>query len=122
MSRKTLTRTTRRIGIALAIAALAVPAAAQAHPVGLIGQAPGSQSTFVPTDPGQQRIAEQGTSRNHPYVPVSIGQPATASAVDDSGFQWSDALIGAGITAAVLLLAFGGATVARRQGRRLGYR
>jgi hypothetical protein len=38
-----------------------------------------------------------------------------------STFDWTDALIGAGVTAAIMALALGGALVARRQGR-LGYR
>jgi hypothetical protein len=137
MSRKKLTRRTRRIGIALLFAALAIPATAQAHPAGNTGPGGGpnhgsAPQIYVPTDPGHARLNQQASPA---FVPSDPGlarvleagtndtraASQTVSTADSSGFSWDDALIGAGVTAALMLLAVGGALVARRQGR-LGYR
>jgi len=135
MTRSTFSKRTRRIGIALAIAALAVPTAAQAYPEGVHHQSSSKEWIFVPSDPGQQRlihpaspafvpmdpgqfrITDQSAPRTHTYTPLTVTQPSTPVTVTtDSGFDWTDALIGAGVTAGLLMLAFGGAILARRQG------
>jgi hypothetical protein len=135
MSRKKLTRRTRRIGIALLFAAMAIPATAQAHPFddtspsrgAIHGSSP--QMIKVPTDPGQARVTDERplprgvvlrksgpVDQGPKLAPVSI-----TSVQQTSTFDWTDALIGAGVTAAIMALALGGALVARQQGR-LGYR
>jgi hypothetical protein len=137
MSRRKLARKTRRIGVALVFAALAIPAAAQAYPAGPHhGSTPPS---YVPGDPGQARITQQASpafvpadpnlarlnqqaTRNHSYQEITVSRGgASVATVDSSSFSWSEALIGAGVAASLMILALGGALAARRHGR-LGYR
>jgi hypothetical protein len=128
MTRKKLHKITRRFGVVLALTALAVPAAASAHPAGGNGYSGPTRTAFVPTDPGQARVAVDRVApanfvlrRSGPVDPGPRLSPVTTNVNDGSNFNWSDALIGAGATAAIMTLALGGALVARRQGR-LGYR
>jgi hypothetical protein len=129
MTRKQLQRIARRFTVAVAIAALAVPTVASARPDGVNGYSGKPTSTFVPTDPGQLRVTEQRSLPNGVVLrksgPVDQGPklaPVSITTVQQtSTFDWTDALIGAGFTAAIMALALGGALVARRQGR-LGYR
>jgi len=137
MTRKQLQRIARRFTVAVAIAALAVPTVASAYPSGNTSPGGGpnhgsAPQIYVPTDPGHARLNQQASPA---FVPSDPGlarvleagtndtraASQTVSTADSSGFSWDDALIGAGVTAALMLLAVGGALVARRQGR-LGYR
>ena len=135
MSRKKLTRRSRRIGIALLFAALAIPVTAQAHPFDnnnpsrgpVHGSSP--QMTNVPADPGQVRVTDERPlprgvvlRKNGPVDQGPKLAPVKITTVQQtSTFDWTDALIGAGVIAAIMALALGGALVARRQGR-FGYR
>jgi hypothetical protein len=140
MTRK-LTRKFRRLAVVVAFAALMIPATAIAHPMGNTGRDASSQSqpqtyvliegkwqpqdlgnvsqsagSYVPADPGQARLTDTGT-QSRPSSPVT----KTVQVPADSGFGWTDALIGAGVTAAILLLALAGAIGLRRQDK-LSYR
>jgi len=134
MTRKQLQKIARRFTVAVVIAALAVPTVASAHPAGNTGPSGGpnhgsATQIYVPTDPGQLRVTEQLSLPSSVVLrksgPVDQGPklaPVRITSVQQtSTFDWTDALIGAGVTAAIMALALGGALVARRQGR-LGYR
>ena len=134
MTRKQLQKIARRFTVAVAIAALAVPTVASAHPAGNTGSSGGpnhgsATQIYVPTDPGQLRVTEQLSLPRGVVLrksgPVDQGPklaPVRITSVQQtSTFDWTDALIGAGVTAAIMALALGGALVARQQGR-LGYR
>ena len=134
MTRKQLQRIARRFTVAVAIAALAVPTVASAHPAGNTGSSGGpnhgsATQIYVPTDPGQLRVTEKLSLPSSVVLrksgPVDQGPklaPVRITSVQQtSTFDWTDALIGAGVTAAIMALALGGALVARQQGR-LGYR
>jgi len=134
MTRKQLQKIARRFTVAVAIAALAVPTVASAHPAGNTGSSGGpnhgsATQIYVPTDPGQLRVTEQLSLPSSVVLrksgPVDQGPklaPVRITSVQQtSTFDWTDALIGAGVTAAIMALALGGALVARQQGR-LGYR
>ena len=134
MTRKQLQRIARRFTVAVVIAALAVPTVASAHPAGNTGSSGGpnhgsATQIYVPTDPGQLRVTEQLSLPSSVVLrksgPVDQGPklaPVRITSVQQtSTFDWTDALIGAGVTAAIMALALGGALVARQQGR-LGYR
>jgi hypothetical protein len=134
MTRKQLQKIARRFTVAVVIAALAVPTVASAHPAGNTGSSGGpnhgsATQIYVPTDPGQLRVTEQLSLPSSVVLrksgPVDQGPklaPVRITSVQQtSTFDWTDALIGAGVTAAIMALALGGALVARRQGR-LGYR
>jgi len=134
MTRKQLQKIARRFTVAVAIAALAVPTVASAHPAGNTGPSGGpnhgsATQIYVPTDPGQLRVTEQLSLPSSVVLrksgPVDQGPklaPVRITSVQQtSTFDWTDALIGAGVTAAIMALALGGALVARQQGR-LGYR
>ena len=134
MTRKQLQKIARRFTVAVVIAALAVPTVASAHPAGNTGSSGGpnhgsATQIYVPTDPGQLRVTEQLSLPSSVVLrksgPVDQGPklaPVRITSVQQtSTFDWTDALIGAGVTAAIMALALGGALVARQQGR-LGYR
>jgi MYXO-CTERM domain-containing protein len=130
MTRRTLNRIARRLTLGLVLAAVVVPATAQAMPIGKVsgahrntpvivdpkhGHGPHTSfgnvaAGFVPADPGQFRMAAV-----RPLRTVIIPTPAS------SGLDWTDALIGAGVTAGLAALAMGGAVAVRRQ-RQFGYR
>ena len=111
--------------VVLAAALLAVSAtAAQARPIGL-GYTDHAQSqsggtgyagTYRPTQNGSRVMSAAVDPANAQQVPVVVtrAQPVAAS---DSGFNWSAALLGAGIASVVLLLA--GATASRMKPRRV---
>jgi hypothetical protein len=125
------------LGIALTVAALAIPATAQAMPVGedgpvqagqpagsqsgsegLVLRRDGSQASDVPKtgiDAGG-RITDESL-----YTPSVVVGTTTVAADSGSTFDWTDALIGAAVTTGILVLAMASALLARRQGR-LGYR
>ena len=134
MTRKQLQKIARRFTVAVAIAALAVPTVASAHPAGNTGPSGGpnhgsATQIYVPTDPGQARVTDERPLPRGVVLrksgPVDQGPklaPVRITSVQQtSTFDWTDALIGAGVTAAIMALALGGALVARQQGR-LGYR
>ena len=134
MTRKQLQKIARRFTVAVVIAALAVPTVASAHPAGNTGSSGGpnhgsATQIYVPTDPGQLRVTEQLSLPSSVVLrksgPVDQGPklaPVRITSVQQtSTFDWTDALIGAGVTAAIMALALGGALVASQQGR-LGYR
>ena len=111
-----------------------MPTVASAHPAGNTGSSGGpnhgsATQIYVPTDPGQLRVTEQLSLPSSVVLrksgPVDQGPklaPVRITSVQQtSTFDWTDALIGAGVTAAIMALALGGALVARQQGR-LGYR
>jgi hypothetical protein len=120
MFRKSLIST-----LAAAAAILAFSAsAAQANPIGLgynghtqfQSSNQGYQGTYRPTQVGAQIMNPAVDPANAQQVPVVVtqAQPAAAS---DSGFNWTAALLGAGIASVVLLLA--GATASRVRPRRV---
>lgn len=70
------------------------------------------QSKFIPgyTDfPNALRLAPPGTVRSVPIVVTNVSSA--------SGFDWADAGIGAGVTAAVLVTLGGLSVTVRRRGR-----
>jgi hypothetical protein len=111
--------------VAVAAAFLAVSAsAAQAGPIGL-GYTDHAQSqsgskgyagTYRPTFNGSQIMSAPVDPANAQQVPVVVTQ-AQPVAASDSGFNWTAALLGAGIASVVLLLA--GATASRIRPRRV---
>jgi hypothetical protein len=135
MSRRKFTRRTRRIAIVLGLAALAVPATAPAYPAPAGPGGVQTTSRFPALDAHQAQIIQNNQAATRgvlksggPRIHMSAGQAKpdrpvqTASVTQrDSGFSWTDSLIGAGVTAGLLLLAAGGALVVQRRGR-LGYR
>src|SRR5262249_56921850 len=99
--------------------------AAQASPIGL-GYTDHAQSqtqsfgkgyagTYRPTSNGSQVMSAPVDPANAQQVPVVVTQ-AQPIAASDSGFNWTAALLGAGIASVVLLLA--GATASRIRPRR----
>jgi MYXO-CTERM domain-containing protein len=125
VTRKARTRIARRLATGLALAALVIPATAQAKPA---GPGPGSSSTQTASIMAHLHRNGQLASPAivPPRGPVSnvksihlIGAPTQVAT--SSGFDWTDALIGSGVTAGLAALAMGGALAVRRQ-RRFGYR
>jgi hypothetical protein len=111
--------------VVAAVAILAFSAsAAQAHPIGLgyNGQAQtqsytkGYAGTYRPTQVGAKIMSASVDPANAQQVPVVVTsvQPVAST---DSGFNWTAALVGAGIASVVLLLA--GATASRIRPRRV---
>ena len=111
--------------VAVAAAFLAFSAsAAQAGPIGL-GYTDHAQTqsgskgyigTYRPTFNGSQIMSAAVDPANAQQVPVVVTQ-AQPVAASDSGFNWTAALLGAGIASVVLLLA--GATASRIRPRRV---
>jgi|1186.fasta_scaffold47311_2 hypothetical protein len=135
MSRKgNHARRTRRIAIALGLVALAVPTAAQARPAPAENGGAPASSTYPSMDAQQAQIVQNHQSaitgthqQGGPQLGTTGGQLKPDAVVqatvvkDGSGFSWTDALIGAAVTAGLLGMAFGGAMAVQRRGR-LGYR
>lgn len=137
MKSKGSRRLIRRLGLALAVAALAVPAA-QAYPVlNEPGDSVSQPRAYaddvhsVPAVPAPHRVFADDLHALAPSSPVSeprgyapintLVRPITPSlerstASSSSGFDWGDAGIGAGI--AFVLLGLGAAILAARQTRR----
>src|SRR5205823_4343591 len=69
MTRRTFNRIARRLALGLVLAAVAVPATAQAMPIGKTS-GPRASTVFVPQDPGQFRLGDNGAW----FVPVDAGQ------------------------------------------------
>ncbi len=133
----------KRAVLLAVVSALAVPAAASAMPD--LGPGYGKQSTTpsvvvaagAPSmhpvgqpwpSPSMHRVGQPWPTRsaNGGTVPSTrvFHTPAhetaggsVAEASQGSSFNWTDALIGAAITAAIMTLAIAGSMVARRQGR-----
>jgi MYXO-CTERM domain-containing protein len=125
VTRKTRTRLARRLVTGLALAALVVPATAQAKPA-----APGPGSSSTQTASLMAHLHRNGQLASPAIVPPTgtvsnvktthlIGAPTQVSSSSD--FDWTDALIGSGVTAGLAAVAMGGALAVRRQ-RRFGYR
>ena len=116
-------RLVKRLGLALAIAALAVPAA-QAYPLVDAPSAKAPQARLYADDlhavasaPVQERIYADDLHGQVTSSPVSVPvEPESHPMSRSSGFDWSDAGIGAGI--AFMLLGLGAAILAARQTRR----
>ena len=110
--------------VAVAAAFLAFSAsAAQAGPIGL-GYTDHAQTqsgskgyigTYRPTFNGSQIMSPAIDPANAQQVPVVVTQ-AQPVAASDSGFNWTAALLGAGIAALVLLLAGASANRIRPRG------
>ena len=110
--------------VAVAAAFLAFSAsAAQAGPIGL-GYTDHAQTqsgskgyigTYRPTFNGSQIMSPAVDPANAQQVPVVVTQ-AQPVAASDSGFNWTAALLGAGIAALVLLLAGASANRIRPRG------
>jgi hypothetical protein len=107
----------RRLCLVLALTAFAVPATASAHPVGAFTQK--ASPSFVPAAQDNGRVIGPGTTGLGPTTPVRPVPQNTV--VGDSGFDRSDALVGAAVTVTFMALAIGGALTLRRQ-HRFGYR
>ena len=111
--------------VAVAAAFLAFSAsAAQAGPIGL-GYTDHAQTqsgskgyigTYRPTFNGSQIMSPAVDPASAQQMPVVVTQ-AQPVAASDSGFNWTAALLGAGIASVVLLLA--GATASRIRPRRV---
>jgi hypothetical protein len=120
MFRKSLISTFAAAAAILAFSA----SAAQAHPIGLgynghtqfTSSNQGYSGTYRPTQVGAQIMNPAVDPANAQQVPVVVTQ-AQPVAVSDSGFNWTAALLGAGIASVVLLLA--GATASRIRPRRV---
>jgi hypothetical protein len=133
----------RRAVLLAVVSALAVPAAASAmpdlgpgyeknsttpvvvavdppstHPV---GQPWPSPSMHRAGQPWPTQSASGGTVPSTRVFHISAHKTAAGSVVAEasqgSSFDWTDALIGAAITTAIMALAIAGSMVARRQGR-----
>ena len=134
----------RRAVLLAVVSALAVPAAASAMPD--LGPGYGKQSTTpsvvvaagAPSmhpvgqpwpSPSMHRVGQPWPTRSanggtvpstrvfHISVHKAAGGSVVAEASQSSSFDWTDALIGAAITTAIMALAIAGGMVARRQRR-----
>ena len=132
MTRSNRTSLRRVFGITIAAAALTA-SAAQARP--MPAETPVDKaSTYIPPDPGQFRLGD-GNRPDQGFVlrkgshghsteshTVSVAStPAVPSQSQGSGFNWTDAMIGAAVSVAILALATIAAMIVRRPSR-LGYR
>ncbi len=105
-------RIVRRLGLALAVAAVVAPSAQAVRPVGDSGSLVGLQGTNTRVRRDEPRGYAPINTRVRPDLPP----PSRVVVASSSGFDWSDAGIGAGLTFA--LLGFGAAILASRQMRR----
>jgi hypothetical protein len=117
VTRKARTRIARRLVTALALAALVVPATAQARPLGA-----GIPNVSTPVEKINLSMHRNGQLASPAFIPSAPVHTTTIKADSSSkGFDWTDALIGSGVTAGLAALAMAGAVAVRRQ-RRFGYR
>ena len=127
----------KRFSLVFAIAALAVPASASAHRDGG-GFTQQASPSFVPAIPAPHGNVGPGTTGLGPVAPKVSGSGSAVSTDSwasgygiadrtsgtpvDSGFDWSDASVGAGFAAAAIMRAMAGAMTVRRHQGGLGYR
>jgi hypothetical protein len=126
MKRKTSRRLIRRLGLALAVVAIAAPAAQAAPQV----QYPDDLHATVPHAPvlnlkyGDDLIRPYSTESQNPIVTDGLGRPLPPEVIpptrdvvsDSSGFEWTH--VGIGFFALGLMLLGGGALIMSRQNRR----
>jgi hypothetical protein len=97
---------TKSVSTGLAVAAIAASAAMAAPP---------RDAGTSPTSQEQQVIASRGQSAPTPIRgPVTHVEPAKQVA-NESGFDWGDAGIGAGIAGGLMLVGFGSVGLAHRR-------
>lgn len=79
-------------------------------------RSPDAQQPFRPVAVTQD-LRSPDASEPYAGVPVQVVEPAPVVQVRrvDSGFDWSDAIIGAGVLLSLVLLVMGGSAVTRRQ-------
>jgi hypothetical protein len=129
MKRKTSRRLIRRLGLALAVFAIAAPAAQAIpdvrYPDDLHATAPHlamAPNVTYPDDLTRPYIAEQQSEQvvtdglGRPLPPESLVQPTIDVSSDSSGFDWT--YVGIGVLAIGLMLLVGGALMIGRQNRR----
>jgi len=136
-------RIVRRLGLALAVAAVVAPSAQAVRPVGDSGSLVGLQGTryaddlhaslprspvvvesrrYAPINPRARPDLQPIADGPRHYAPINtlarpdLAPPSSVVVASSSSFDWSDAGIGAGLTFA--LLGFGAAILASRQMRR----
>jgi hypothetical protein len=128
MKRKTSRRLIRRLGLALAVVAIAAPAAQAAPQV----QYPDDLHATVPHVPvlnlkyGDDLIRPYSTESQNAIVTDGLGRPLPPEVIpptsdvkvvsDSSGFDWTH--VGIGFFALGLMLLGGGALIISRQNRR----
>jgi hypothetical protein len=129
MKRKTSRRLIRRLGLALAVFAIAAPAAQAIpdvrYPDDLHATAPHlavAPNVTYPDDLTRPYIAEQQSEQvvtdglGRPLPPEVLVQPTIDVSSDSSGFDWT--YVGIGALAIGLMLLAGGALMIGRQNRR----
>ena len=128
MKRKTSRRVIRRLGLALAVVAIAAPAAQAAPQV----QYPDDLHATVPHVPvlnlkyGDDLIRPYSTESQDPIVTDGAGRPLPPEVIpptrdvvsDSSGFALDWTYVGIGFFALGLMLLGGGALIMSRQNRR----
>ena len=124
MKLKSSRRIVRRLGLALAVAAVMAPSAQAVVPAGDSGspslvalQGMPTADDLHATVPRTPIVVEpKGYAPINTRVRPDLPSPSRVVVASSSGFDWSDAGIGAGLTFA--LLGFGAAILASRQMRR----
>jgi hypothetical protein len=99
-----------------AVALLALPAVASSATDYSMNAATGH---YAAADHPSLQIGAKDYSKNGAtgdYSPAEAPSLKVVTVTDDDGFAWDDAAIGAGVTLALALIAFGVTTVIRRRG------
>ena len=113
--RHTTTRISRHLGLALAIGAVAAPAAGAASPDAVENNALALERQQVDARPPDAIDFAQGFTPGDQPVPKVVTVPKFVE-VSTSGMQWDDVAIGAGGAMGLVLVATGGVvTVMRRR-------
>jgi hypothetical protein len=114
--RNTTTRISRHVGLALAVGALAAPAAVAQSPDAIDYNAAAAElKQFDARSPDAQDFAAGRNPGDQP-VPKIVTVPRIVEVTNSGGLQWDDVAIGAGGAMGLVLLAAGGVvTVTRRR-------
>lgn len=114
--RHTSTRISRHVGLALAIGAVAAPAAVAQSPDAIdLNAAAAERKQVDARSPDAQDFAAGRNPGDQP-VPKVVTVPRVVEVTTSDGIQWDDVAIGAGGAMGLVLLATGGVvTVARRR-------
>jgi hypothetical protein len=114
--RHTTTRITRHLGLALAIGAVAAPAAGAASPDAIdLNRAAAERNHIDARTPDAIDFA-QGINPGDQPVPKVVTVPRFVEVSTSGGMQWGDVAIGAGGAMGLVLVATGGVvTVMRRR-------
>jgi hypothetical protein len=114
--RHTTTRIHRHVGLALAIAAVAAPAAGAQSPDAVDLNAAAAERNHVDARSPDAKDFAEGRNPGDQPVPTVVTIPRTVEVATSAGVQWDDVAIGAGGAMGLVLVATGGAvTVMRRR-------